>query len=60
VRGDFADALAGVIACANDRLARSVVVKRAWSLVTDPKEVRNDSDSIRKPWPKSSVKSSEL
>ena len=44
MRGDFADALAGVIAYANDRLARLVVVKRAWSFVTDPKEVRNASE----------------
>ena len=49
MRGDFADALTGVITYVNDRLARLVVVKRAWSLVTDPKEVRNDSDLIRKP-----------
>ena len=33
----------GEIACANDWLARSAVVKRAWVSVTALKVVRNDS-----------------
>ena len=40
----FAGAFSGEIACANDRFAKSVVVKRAWTSVTGPKEVMNDSE----------------
>ena len=43
------DVLAGVITYMNERLASSVDILRAWSYVTDPKEVRNDSDSRYKP-----------
>ena len=42
-RGDFTGAFAGVIKCANDQLAKSLVVRRAWSFVMDLKVVRNDS-----------------
>jgi len=42
-RGDFTGTFAGVIKCANDRLAKSLVVQRAWSFITVLKEVRNDS-----------------
>ena len=47
--GVITDVLAGVITCMNERLASSVDMLRAWSYVTDPKEVRNDSDSRYKP-----------
>ena len=46
----FAGAFSGEIACANDRFARSVVVERAWTSVTGPKEVMNDSEVSCSSW----------
>ena len=40
----------GEITCANDRLARSAVVERAWASVTAPKVVRNDSEVSWSSW----------
>ena len=47
--GVITDVLVGIIVCMNERLASSVDILRAWSYVTDPKEVRNDSDPRYKP-----------
>jgi len=39
-----------VRAWANDQLARSAVVERAWASVTAPKVVRNDSEVSWSSW----------
>ena len=50
VKDSSTGAFTGEIACAKDQLARLVVVKRAWTSVTGPKEVINDSEVSCSSW----------